>query len=124
MAKARTTITLESMTDDQRIAVVTFVDGKRYKLQHPGNRAKIELEQILFHPAKGMDRVSYLEKAFDSVIIPEGHDFRPDIDNVSPHELEVWERTLQNFLDGNLGVPAAKATGSVGTGSGSKSTGA
>lgn len=114
----RTTIKLLSISDDGGIAKIKFIDDRDYKLQHPGNRTKLEWEQDMFQPGKGFDRVSFLEKCFENIIIPDGHDFQPNIDNVNAKELEVWERVLSQFLEGDLGIPVEQESAKSGKGTG------
>ena len=87
---------------DGRIVYIKFVDGKQYKLQHPGNRAKMEWDKKYFNFATGIDMEGFLDAAFESVVIPEAHDKKPNIDSVTPWELEAWQETLKRFLDGGL----------------------
>lgn len=100
---ARTTnpvITGEDM--DGKIIHVKFIDGKRYKLQHPGNRVKMRWEKEVFNPTTGIDIEKFMDLAFEHCVIPEGHGDKPSIDTVKPKDLEVWQRLLRRFLDGDL----------------------
>ena len=91
---------------DGQIIYIEFIDGKRYKLQHPGNRAYLQWQQETFDLEDGLDTISFLDKAFDHCVIPEGHDFKPTIDNVKPKELGVWQKLLRMFLRGEVAIPA------------------
>ena len=70
---ARTTnpvITGEDM--DGKIIHVKFIDGKRYKLQHPGNRVKMRWEKEVFNPTTGIDIEKFMDLAFEHCVIPDG----------------------------------------------------
>ncbi|MCL2154187.1 MAG: hypothetical protein FWH53_00840 [Leptospirales bacterium] len=98
--------TILKSEQDGKIIYIKFVDGKEYKLQHPGNRTHLEWQQETFDFEKGLDTISFLDKAFEHCVIPEGHGFKPTIDNVKPHELEVWQKFLRMFLRGEIAVVA------------------
>lgn len=87
---------------DGKIVFIEFVDGKMYKLQHPGNRIKLQWEKEYCNPVSGIDQEMFLDKAFEHCVIPEGHDFKPSIDDLKPKALEVWQRTLRRFLNGDF----------------------
>lgn len=89
---------------DGQIVHIEFVDGRKYKLQHPGNRTYLEWQQETFDMEKGLDTISFLDNAFEHCVIPDGHDFKPSIDNVKPAELEVWQKLLRRFLRGDIAV--------------------
>ncbi len=110
MAQQRTTtpiVTAEEMNG--KIVHITFIDGKKYKLQHPGNRTKLAWEKETMNVATGMDREKYLDYAFEHCVIPEDHDSKPTIDNLHPKELEVWEKLLRRFLDGDIQYALAES---------------
>jgi len=94
-----------SSEKDGRIVYIEFVDGKKYKVQHPGNREHLQWQQETFDFENGLDTVSFMDKAFDHCIIPEGHNFKPTIDNVTPQELGVWQKFLRQFLKGEIVTP-------------------
>ncbi len=98
---AKTNVTINEIESDGRMAVVTFVDGKQYKLQHPGNRTYIQWQQEYVTPM-GFNMEEFLDKSFEHVVIPMGHDFKPTIDNIKPKELEVWQKLLRRFLGGDI----------------------
>lgn len=104
---------------DGKIVIIEFVDGRIYKLQHPGNRIKLRWEKEYYNPVSGIDQEMFLDKAFEHCVIPEGHDFKPSIDNQKSKELEVWQRTLRRFLNGDLETMLAgrKESGSTETAS-------
>ena len=94
-----------SSEQDGKIIRIQFIDGKNYKLQHPGNRTYLEWQQETFDLQEGLDTISFLDKVFEHCVIPDGHDFKPTIDDVKPAELEVWQRLLRRFLRGDIDVP-------------------
>lgn len=100
------TVSVISSERDGLVAVIKFVDGKTYRLQHPGNRTYLEWQKEFFTVTEGMDVAKFLDKAFEYCVIPEGHTFRPTVDTVKPKELGVWSRVLRRFLDGDLDAPA------------------
>jgi hypothetical protein len=103
------------MNENGMIAYVRFIDGKKYKLQHPGNRIWLDWQKDFFSITDGIDQAKFIEKAFEYCVIPDGHDFHPTIDNVKPKELGVWQRLLRRFLDGSLDdIPEQKASTDVG----------
>lgn len=95
-----------SSEQDGKIINIQFIDGRKYKLQHPGNRTYLEWQQETFDLQEGLDTISFLDKAFEHCVIPDGHDFKPTIDDVKPAELEVWQKLLRRFLRGDIDVPA------------------
>jgi hypothetical protein len=79
------------------------VNGKLYKLQHPGNRAWLKLKQSLVNiTTKEFDFEKLLDYAFENCVFPDGHTFEPTIDNISLSESEVWEVILPNFFRGKV----------------------
>lgn len=96
-----------SSEQDGKIINIQFIDGRKYKLQHPGNRTYMEWQNETFDMERGLDTVNFFDKAFEHCVIPDGHDFKPTIDNVKPAELEVWQKLLRRFLRGDVAVPAA-----------------
>ena len=95
-----------SSEKDGQVVYIKFIDGKEYKLQHPGNRTYLQWQQEMFDFEKGLDTISFLDNAFEHCVIPEGHDFKPTIDNVKPQELEVWQKLLRMFLRGEIVILA------------------
>lgn len=102
------TISILSSTDDGRMAIIKFVDGKTYKLQHPGNRVYLEWQKEFFSVTEGVDLAKFLDKAFEYCVIPENHGFKPTVDTVKPKELGVWSRVLRRFLDGDIDAPVER----------------
>ena len=103
MAKKTTTNPIVTGEEQNgKILHITFVDGNKYKLVHPGNRTKLSWEKETMNVATGIDRELYLDYAFQNCVISVGHEFQPSIDNVTPHELEVWEKLLRRFLNGDI----------------------
>lgn len=94
-----------SSEKDGLIIHIQFVDGRRYKLQHPGNRTYLEWQQETFDFEGGLDTIGFMDRAFEHCVIPDGHDFKPTIDNVKPAELGVWQKLLRRFLRGDIDVP-------------------
>jgi len=77
------------------------VDGNRYKLQHPGNRAVLKLQSEAYNLKTGLTNMeAMLDYCFENVVIPEGHGFRPTIDNIKPKEFQTWTEILPGFLRG------------------------
>ena len=75
------------------------VSGKKYKLQHPGNREVLKLRSRCTNPRTGLaDLEPLLDYCFEHVVIPDGHDFKPTIDTVHPKEFEQWLEILPGFL--------------------------
>lgn len=99
---------LISSERDGQIVNIQFIDGRKYKLQHPGNRTYMEWQQETFDFEKGLDSVGFMDNAFEHCVIPDGHDFKPTIDNVKPAELEVWQKLLRRFLRGDIDVKESK----------------
>lgn len=85
-----------------KILLIQFIDELKYKLQHPGNRTKLQWEQECFSLSEGVDREKLLDYWFENIVIAENHEFQPNLDNVSPKELETWEVLLRRFLGGEL----------------------
>jgi hypothetical protein len=98
-----------SSESDGRIILIEFIDGRKYKIQHPGNRTWMEWQQEMFDLENGINNIGFLDNVFEHCVIPEGHTFKPDIDNVKPRELEVWQKFLRNFLRGEIHAPNAPA---------------
>lgn len=82
---------------------IVEVNGKLYKLQHPGNRAWLKLKQSLVNiTTKEFDFEKLLDYAFEYCVFPVDHNFEPTIDNISLSESEVWEVILPNFFRGKV----------------------
>jgi len=99
---------------DGRIIHIEFIDGRKYKLQHPGNRTYLEWQEEMYNFSESkIDTITFLTNAFEHCVIPEGHDFKPAIDNdgVTPHELEVWQKVLRQFLRGEIDIPERNSKG-------------
>lgn len=81
------------------------LNEKKYKLQHPGNREVLKLRAQCVNPKTGLAELEPLmDFCFEHVVIPEGHSFKPTIDNIPPREFEQWTEILPRFLrHGNLG---------------------
>jgi hypothetical protein len=75
------------------------VNEKKYKLQHPGNREVLKLRGLCIQPASGaIDLEPLMDYCFEHVVIPEGHNFKPTVDNLHPKEFEEWITILPRFL--------------------------
>ncbi len=88
---------------------ITVYD-KKYRLQHPGTRAWLrlqnELRVISTNSSKGVDIKLDTEKVldyfFEHCCFPEVGN-KLSIDTILPNELEVWTQVSTTFLAGNLG---------------------
>ena|SRR5271157_5152098 len=84
--------------------------GKKYKLQHPGNREWLQLQQsMLVYSTDGkahLDIVPLLDYFFEHVCIPleEGAP-KLSIDTISLEDLEVWSSLAPTFLAGKYKLP-------------------
>ena len=75
------------------------VNQKRYKLQHPGNREVLKLYARCTEMKTGMlNMEKYMDFCFENVVFPEGHSFKPTIDNLPPKEFEEWFTILPRYL--------------------------
>lgn len=79
------------------------VSGKKFKLQHPGNREWIKLQSTLYDPVKGsIDMEKLLDYCFEHVVLPE-EGRKLDLDSIPLSDLtEVWQVILPRFLTGKL----------------------
>lgn len=109
MKKTTTTPIITGESSNGQMIHIDFIDGKKYKLLHPGNRTKLAWEKETMNIATGIDREKYLDYAFEHCVISDGHDFKPGVDNVTPKELEVWEKLLRRFLDGDIQYAVAES---------------
>lgn len=98
----KTNITIIGIENDGKVVIIEFVDGRKYRLQHPGNRTHLQWQKEYFSVTEGFDQAKFLDNAFEYCVIPEGHEFRPTIDNIKPKELEVWGRMLRRFFVGDI----------------------
>ena len=75
--------------------------GKKYKLQHPGNRAVLKLQSNAINAQNGTINLEpMMDFCFEHVVVPDGHGFHPTIDNLPPKEFEAWLGILPGFLRG------------------------
>lgn len=75
------------------------VNGKEYKLQHPGNREVIKLRTRCVNAQTGAtDLEKLMDFSFEHVVIPHGHAFKPTVDNIHPKEFEEWLEIIPGFL--------------------------
>ncbi len=79
------------------------VNGKVYKLQHPGNREWIKLKGSLYSGQKdSFNFETMLDYCFENVVFPESGS-QLTLDTVDTVELEeVWAVILPMFLRGKL----------------------
>lgn len=88
---------------DGLILEIIFVDGRKYKLQHPGNRIAMRWQEECFNLTKGkISQEKLIDKCFEHCVFPIEHNFKPTLDNIKPIERGVWVSMLTRFLDGNL----------------------
>jgi len=79
------------------------VNGKVYKLQHPGNRAYLEVYKTVYDVTSGqVNLIPLLDYCFEHVVFPDvGGKIK--LDDVDIKELsEVWGLILPSFLRGDL----------------------
>jgi hypothetical protein len=78
------------------------LNGKVYKLQHPGNREWLRLKATLLDIQKNqINMENLLDYCFEHVVFPEKNE-KLTIDNCDIEELEVWQEVLPRFLRGKL----------------------
>lgn len=100
------TITILSDEQDGKIVLIKFVDGKKYKLQHPGVRTYYRWKEEAIRIGSGKMSFSYIfEQALKHCVFAEDHNFKPDMDNLSPRNAGLWDEILRQFLDGTLYTP-------------------
>lgn len=79
--------------------------GKKYKLQHPGNREWIKLKKSLVSLSEdkgNIDMEPLLDYCFEHVVFPEVGE-KLNLDTVDLIDLEeVWGLVLPRFLRGQL----------------------
>ncbi|WP_061233753.1 LIC_12613 family protein [Leptospira interrogans] len=93
---------LVEIDDDARVATIQFVDGRSYKLQHPGNRKALRWRQEAISLTEGLNQDKLLDKFFKFSVKPFGHSFEPTLDNIEPNHVEVWLRIANRFLKWEL----------------------
>lgn len=79
------------------------INGKVYKLQHPGNREWLKLKKTLLDVRTAqVDMAPLLDYCFEHVVFPEQGD-KLNLDTIDLQELEeVWAEILPSFLRGQL----------------------
>lgn len=79
------------------------VNGKIYKLQHPGNREWLKVKKTLLDVRTAqVDVEPLLDYCFEHVVFPEEGN-KLDLDTIDIIELEeVWAEILPSFLRGQL----------------------
>ena len=89
--------------DTFEVVVIEFVDGLKYRLQHPGVRTYLKWRDSMIDISEvRYNSVELLENFFEHCCFPEGHDFRPNLDNILPKHLSAWQEVATRFLSGNL----------------------
>jgi len=78
------------------------INGKAYKLQHPGNREWLKIKETMYSVTKDhLEVIPMLDYCFEHVVFPEvGENLT--IDNCDIDDLEVWQELLPSFLRGQL----------------------
>jgi len=76
--------------------------GKIYILQHPGNRAWLELKSTLLDARTGrISSLKLLDYSFEHVVFPvDGPPLK--VDTIPVEEVEDWQVILSNFFRGEL----------------------
>lgn len=92
---------VSKMLQDGKVVHVRFIDGKNYKLQHPGNRTYLQWQEE-YITLTGISQEKFLDLAFEHCVIPEPGATKPTIDTVKPSDLGVWSKLLRRFLEGDL----------------------
>ena len=78
------------------------INGKVYKLQHPGNREWLKLQASLYNPKNDTFNLeTMLDYSFENVVFPETGG-KLDLDTIDLADLEVWQTVLPRFLRGQL----------------------
>ena len=79
------------------------VNGKKYTLQHPGNREWMKLKKTLFKLSSDeIDMIPLLDYFFEFCLFP-AEGAKPTLDSVPLKELEeVWSVIAPKFLGGSL----------------------
>jgi len=81
------------------------VNEKVYKLQHPGNRGWLQLQQSLIDVTpegkSSIDIVKLMDYCFENIVFPEKGG-KLNLDELPLSELEVWQLLLPRFLRGEL----------------------
>ncbi|MDO6395293.1 hypothetical protein Q4554_14525 [Leptospira santarosai] len=93
---------LLEVDDDAKVAAVHFVDGRKYKLQHPGNRKALRWRQDSISLTDGLKQDTLLDQFFKYCVIAFGHNFQPTLDTIAPNHVEVWLRLANRFLKWEL----------------------
>lgn len=84
------------MADTPKVVQVTLVwDKDEYVLQHPGNKAWLEVYQEMF--VGGKDIPGFAEWCFDQVVHPKEGE-KLTLKSVSPARLMDWVAVLQTFF--------------------------
>jgi len=96
---------------DGEYVVIEFLDGLKYKLQHPGNETVMLWKEENINLIKGrMNTVNLLKKQFQHCVLPEGHGKAPTIDNVKGF-LGAWQDLLNRFLAWEFATAIPKSKG-------------
>lgn len=83
------------------IAIEAVIGGKKYRVQHPGNRKNLEMQQRAINARTGaFDQTVVFDYMFEHCVIPLENQTKPDLDMISPQEVEEWAVFLPTFLRG------------------------
>lgn len=87
------------------------VSGKKYKLQHPGSRAWLKIQQQMINAHGVLNLEPLFDYAFENVVIPEGNHPQLTLDDLNPWEMEAWGKILPPFLRGEKFSKPGKSGG-------------
>lgn len=83
------------------IAIEATIAGKNYRVQHPGNRKNLELQSKAVDAKTGrVDQGVLFDYMFEHCVEPIGNHPKPNLDEISPAEVEEWGIFLPSFLRG------------------------
>lgn len=89
--------------DDGTECVVLMTDGLKYRLQHPGYGFARKWQDAAVDFQKGtFDQTKVLKIFFEGCVTPEGHNYRPTLDSLTPRTGPHWELVCTRFLRGTL----------------------
>ena len=78
------------------------INGKIYKLQHPGNREWLKIKESMYSVQKDhLEMIPMLDYCFEHVVFPDKGE-KITLDDCNIEELEVWQTILPSFLRGQL----------------------
>ena len=88
-----------------REVIVHMPDNRHYRFIHPGVRKVLEWRDdslIITEKGARLDSISALDNFFENCVQPEGHNFTPTLDNISPEHVHHWQVVRGEFLGGTL----------------------